>query len=146
MRRFGVVVTILFLLCGFSSAADFTALPLSGNAPLSTSFTGTASNSPTSWQWNFGDGGRSTEQNPSHIYAFPGLYSVTFNAIDSGGTETITKTAYIDVQPCGFSYLLSKSSSSVSGHETVLDAYSNAGSISDIFIQSRHFRETFGRL
>ena len=30
----------------------------------------------TSWQWDFGDGEGSTEQNPSHVYADQGLYDV----------------------------------------------------------------------
>jgi gliding motility-associated-like protein len=30
----------------------------------------------TSWSWTFGDGGTSTLQNPSHLYANPGLYNV----------------------------------------------------------------------
>ncbi|MBC7865332.1 MAG: PKD domain-containing protein [Bacteroidia bacterium] len=32
--------------------------------------------SPTQWQWNFGDGGTSTTQNPSHTYGAPGTYNV----------------------------------------------------------------------
>ena len=31
----------------------------------------------TSWLWNFGDGNTSTEQNPTHTYATPGIYIVT---------------------------------------------------------------------
>ncbi|MCC6461215.1 MAG: T9SS type A sorting domain-containing protein [Saprospiraceae bacterium] len=29
-----------------------------------------------SWQWDFGDGSTSTEQNPYHVYAQPGVYTV----------------------------------------------------------------------
>lgn len=39
-----------------------------------------ASSSPTpitSWTWNFGDGNTSTEQNPFHVYAQPGVYNVS---------------------------------------------------------------------
>ncbi|MBI2268736.1 MAG: PKD domain-containing protein [Bacteroidetes bacterium] len=31
---------------------------------------------PTTWQWSFGDGGASTQQNPSHIYTTTGTYTV----------------------------------------------------------------------
>jgi len=31
---------------------------------------------PTSWNWEFGDGGVSTERNPKHFYASPGTYNV----------------------------------------------------------------------
>lgn len=30
-----------------------------------------------SWQWNFGDGNTSTEQNPTYLYALPGNYTIT---------------------------------------------------------------------
>ncbi|WP_243670020.1 PKD domain-containing protein [Methanoculleus chikugoensis] len=31
----------------------------------------------TSWSWNFGDGGTSTERNPAHTYTDEGIYTVT---------------------------------------------------------------------
>ena len=38
-------------------------------------FTDGSTNSPTSWEWDFGDGSPvSTEQNPTHVYALPGSY------------------------------------------------------------------------
>lgn len=42
--------------------------------------TNTFGSLPTTWQWNFGDGGTSTDQFPSHIFATPGKYSVTLKA------------------------------------------------------------------
>lgn len=35
------------------------------------------------WEWNFGDGGYSFEQNPSHIYAKHGFYVVSLKAANS---------------------------------------------------------------
>ena len=52
-------------------------------------FTDTSLNSPTSWAWNFGDGYTSTSQNPSHIYATAGTYSVTLTASNAGGAGTL---------------------------------------------------------
>jgi gliding motility-associated-like protein len=45
---------------------------------VATSFTDATTNSPTQWTWNFGDGSAfSNLQNPSHVYAAPGIYTVT---------------------------------------------------------------------
>lgn len=33
-------------------------------------------NAPASWLWEFGDGGQSTEQNPTHTYQKEGIYTV----------------------------------------------------------------------
>lgn len=37
------------------------------------------------WQWTFGDGGTSTERDPLHTYAEPGLYDVTLKVTDANG-------------------------------------------------------------
>ena len=39
----------------------------------------------TSWYWNFGDGETSTEQNPSHAFTLPGVYTVSLSAGDAEG-------------------------------------------------------------
>lgn len=44
---------------------------------VATSFTDATTNAPTQWNWNFGDGGTSTLQNPAYVYATPGTYAVT---------------------------------------------------------------------
>lgn len=45
-----------------------------------------------SYQWIFGDGGTSTQQNPSHTYTAPGVYSVSLITISSVGCrDTIKK-------------------------------------------------------
>ncbi|MCX6233743.1 MAG: PKD domain-containing protein [Bacteroidetes bacterium] len=54
-----------------------------------------------SWNWNFGDGGSSTVQNPSHTYAANGSYSVSLTVSDGVNNKTETKNAYIIVGPYG---------------------------------------------
>ncbi len=51
---------------------------------LTVTFTNTSSNS-TSYSWDFGDGGMSTEVNPTHTYAAEGAYTVTLSAMDDDG-------------------------------------------------------------
>lgn len=60
-------------------------------------FTDLSDNNPTRWCWDFGDGNTSTDQNPIHIYAAPGVYTVTLLAAKStvGGMES--KTAFITI-------------------------------------------------
>ncbi|HWQ67102.1 MAG TPA: PKD domain-containing protein [Methanospirillum sp.] len=79
--------------------ADFTADPTSGMVPLSVRFTDISKNGPTSWLWTFGDGATSAEQNPTHIYTTAGKYSVTLNATNSAGSDSITKPELITAQP-----------------------------------------------
>jgi len=65
-------------------------------------FTDQSTNSPTSWRWNFGDGGTSTMKNPSYVYSNAGVYTVTLTATNPGGSDTETKTNYITVTPWVF--------------------------------------------
>jgi PKD repeat protein len=54
-----------------------------------------------SWSWNFGDGGTSTIQNPSHTYMANGSYNVSLTVSDGTNNDTETKNAYILVGPSG---------------------------------------------
>lgn len=58
---------------------NFFATPLSGPGPLSVSFTDTSFPTPSAWFWDFGDGNTSTVQNPTHIYATAGSYTVSLD-------------------------------------------------------------------
>ena len=82
---------------GNKPVADFSASPTSGNAPLKVTFTDKSSNSPTSWKWSFGDGKTSTEQNPVYTYTKAGIYTVVLTASNAGGSNTVTKSKYINV-------------------------------------------------
>jgi len=55
---------------------------------LDVTFTDTSTGSPTSWAWDFGDGGTSTSQNPSHDFTSVGVYTVTLTATNSLGSTT----------------------------------------------------------
>ncbi|MDT8393725.1 MAG: PKD domain-containing protein [Bacteroidales bacterium] len=77
--------------------ADFTADTTSGIAPLTVSFTDLSVDSVNMWLWDFGDGNSSNLQHPQHEYTNPGLYTVALTATGPGGSDTHTKTDYIDV-------------------------------------------------
>ena len=55
---------------------DFLGTPTSGPAPLAVMFVDESS-SATAWLWDFGDNTTSTVQNPLHMYANPGTYTVS---------------------------------------------------------------------
>ncbi|MBI4646886.1 MAG: PKD domain-containing protein [Bacteroidia bacterium] len=77
--------------------ADFSANQTTILAGGSVNFFDLSTNSPTNWSWNFGDGGTSTLQNPSHTYTTAGNYTVSLTATNSYGSDTETKTDYITV-------------------------------------------------
>src|SRR5674476_1461019 len=74
--------------------ADFGSNLVSGYAPLDVQFTDLSQNA-TAWNWDFGDGATSTEQNPNHTYLSAGTYLV--NLIVINVNETATKNAMITV-------------------------------------------------
>ena len=75
----------------------FLANATSGSAPLAVRFVDASTNSPTTWAWSFGDGGTSSEQNPVHTYTSAGSYTVTLTAVNSVGSSTVSKDAYVSV-------------------------------------------------
>jgi PKD repeat protein len=79
--------------------ADFSGSPTTGDVPLNVTFADQSTGSVDSWSWDFGDGGSSSAQNPSHTYANPGTYTVSLTATGPGGSDTNTKPGYITAEP-----------------------------------------------
>jgi PKD repeat protein len=79
--------------------ASFTGTPTSGEAPLEVVFTDASTGGPTSWSWDFGDGGTSTAQHPTHTYAAAGTYSVTLTVTNEVASDALTRTGYVTVAP-----------------------------------------------
>jgi PKD repeat protein len=80
---------------------NFIANTTVGTTPLIARFTDISTGSPTCWNWSFGDGFTSTNQNPVHTYANPGTYTVSLNASNHEDSNTTTLTSYITVYPKG---------------------------------------------
>ncbi|NYT07309.1 MAG: PKD domain-containing protein, partial [Methanomicrobiales archaeon] len=78
--------------------AGFTANITSGTSPLAVEFKDTSAGNPTSWSWTFGDGGTSNDQNPVHVFAGPGTFSVELTVANDAGEDTETKEGYIIVE------------------------------------------------
>jgi len=85
-----------FISIGMAANPDFTASPTSGNVPLPVKFTDLTKGQVTTWQWDFGDGISSSEQNPVHVYRNPGIYNVILTVTNDYGISDVTKVKYIN--------------------------------------------------
>jgi PKD repeat protein len=88
------------LVVGEQLTADFSFTPRQGDAPLIVEFTDRSSGNPTAWEWDFGDGERSTERNPIHVYSIPNPsgYSVTLRVSNAQGSAVKTNPDRIIVK------------------------------------------------
>jgi len=82
--------------------AEFYASTTTGPEPLTVSFSdsSTSYDNVTAWDWDFENDGAidSTVQNPAHLYAEDGVYTVTLTIYESdGNSDTLTKVDYINV-------------------------------------------------
>lgn len=78
-----------------SPTAVISALPTSGDAPLTTTFNGSGSSdqdgSIVSYDWNYGDGSSSgSSSSASHVYNTPGNYTATLTVTDNSGLKNST--------------------------------------------------------
>lgn len=113
---------LLVFITGFSTqkikaqcAANFS-FTTSGNAATFTDLSTTTFGTVASWGWNFGDGGFSGSQNPSHTYAACGVYNVSLTiATTSFCTNTYTATVMVNggITP-SFTYNIDSTTGNVS--------------------------------
>ncbi len=94
--------TFSFVIDTGGLSANFSASPTSDIAPLTVTFTDTSPKSPTSWSWDFGDGTWfnttvAADRNPVHTYTNVGKYNVSLNATNTRGSNTKSRTDYINV-------------------------------------------------
>ncbi|MCK9278167.1 MAG: PKD domain-containing protein, partial [Methanoculleus sp.] len=80
---------------GAPPEAKFSVDPATGTTPLTVRFTDQSTGSPEEWEWEFGDGDWSTEQNPVHTYESPGEYTVSLEVRSQFGSDTATETDLI---------------------------------------------------
>jgi len=66
--------------------ANFTQNVTAGFYSLPVLFTDTSTNTPTGWNWSFGDGSLSTTQNPAHVYSSGGTYEVNLTVHNTNAT------------------------------------------------------------
>ncbi|GAA1360280.1 ThuA domain-containing protein [Streptomyces beijiangensis] len=85
---------------GHSPVAEAAASKTSGHAPLKTAFssagTTDSDGDALTYSWDFGDGGKSTEANPTYTYKKNGTYTATVTAKDPTG-RTGSASAHVTV-------------------------------------------------
>lgn len=94
------------IVAGSGVAAGFSGSPKYGAPPLLVVFTNTSSGSITNQLWNFGDSSTSTNPNPTHAYTTAGVFTVSLTVFGAGGSNTLTRAAYITVTTNTGNYLI----------------------------------------
>jgi len=81
--------------------AAFSGNPTNGMDPLTVTFTDSSTGPITNWFWYFGDGTTSNGTGGTVVktYARPGTNTVSLSVSGPGGTNTITRPAYISIAP-----------------------------------------------
>lgn len=83
---------------------DFTSYQEETSAPSMVYFTNRTQTSingmeqDLDYQWEFGDGSRSTDLHPDHIYRTPGIYTVKLTAIDPKGCKSDISRQTIEIK------------------------------------------------
>ncbi|HEY6167374.1 MAG TPA: PKD domain-containing protein, partial [Verrucomicrobiae bacterium] len=82
----------------FVPSANFTATPTTGPRPLLVTFTDTSTGTITNRFWDFGDGNttNTTATNFGFLYALAGTNTVTLTVSGPVGTNTFSRTNYIE--------------------------------------------------
>ncbi len=81
--------------------ASFSVSQSSGKAALTVDFSDSSTQGSaaiTRWQWDFGDGGSSDQQNPQHIYQTAGVYDVSLTVTSSAGSDTKVENQAVTVE------------------------------------------------
>jgi PKD repeat protein/Tol biopolymer transport system component len=76
--------------------AAFTQNRVSGPSPLTVQFTNQSTGSITTYEWIFGDGNTSNQQNPSNTFTAVGTYNVILRVTGPGGQSSVTRQITVE--------------------------------------------------
>ncbi|MBK9448004.1 MAG: PKD domain-containing protein [Bacteroidetes bacterium] len=89
---------------GFYSTNSYNLVPAAAFSALNVvacdgivEFMDSTSNAPVQWAWDFGDGGTSTVQHPTHQYSASGTYTVSLTATNPNGSSTTNQSITVTV-------------------------------------------------
>lgn len=86
-------------LAGVKPKADFKGDQFDVCASVPITFTDLSTGGANAWIWDFGDGEKSTEQNPIHQYMDTGFFSIKLIAKNTGCPDSIVRQNYIHIKP-----------------------------------------------
>lgn len=85
---------------GSPPVAAFSSIPVClGQTTNFTDSSYTSSGAITAWNWDFGDGNKSSQKSPSHQYLTAGSFTVQLIVATGNCTDTITKTVLVMPMP-----------------------------------------------
>lgn len=93
-NNFALTNGLVTVICG-GAGANFT----STDSLLTVNFNEQSGPSATAFLWDFGDGNTSTQSNPTHVYASPGVYTVCLTVTDSCGTDSTCQSITVCPTP-----------------------------------------------
>ena len=93
----GFAALILINSCGKDDGprASFTVNPNTAGVGDTIYFQNTSEGANT-FDWDFGDGNSSTEENPSHIYTATGMFTILLVATNADGSDEASGTVWIN--------------------------------------------------
>ena len=92
------VIVFAFSFSGYSQVnASYSSNVTSGCLPLTVRFTDNSTGSPTQWEWDFGNGNKSTLKDPSAIFFNSGKYTIKLTVKDASNNTSIVQTMVIKV-------------------------------------------------
>ena len=77
--------------------AAFSGDNLKGSAPLTVAFRNESTGQVDRSAWEFGDGASGGQTHPTHTYTEPGVYAVTLVVSNPSGSDTLTRSGYVQV-------------------------------------------------
>ncbi|MEP2668789.1 MAG: PKD domain-containing protein [Cyclobacteriaceae bacterium] len=100
-------------------------------------FTYDVSAQGNSYEWDFGDGYKSSEQNPTHYYFAPGTYDVTLTITSSLGCSQAVTYSAINVQGKAVEIITGVKADPTTVEDVVINSYPNPVG-SELMIESSH--------
>lgn len=88
-----------YISAGLPPNAQFTVSQANPKVDQAVRFTDQSTGNPLKWSWDFGDKLTSQVQNPDHAYSAMGKYTVSLTVTNAFGSDTETKSDYLDVMP-----------------------------------------------